>query len=121
MRNLPWKSILAWLLAAFFVVGGIGNIFVSPEIAADYRRWGYPDWFHFLTGALELSAAVLIAYRPTRLWGACLASGVMVAAAFTVLSHGEFAHAIAPLIVLAVALTVSFLAFREKASQHAGS
>ncbi|MFC3061593.1 DoxX family protein [Paenirhodobacter populi] len=114
MRNLPWTSILAWLLAAFFVVGGIGNIFVSTEIAADYRRWGYPDWFHYLTGALELAAAALIAYRPTRLWGAGLATAVMVAAALTVLWHGEFAHAIPPLVVLAVALTVGFLTRRDR-------
>lgn len=43
MYNLKWKPLLAWALAAFFVVGGIGNIFVSAEIAEDYRRWGYPD------------------------------------------------------------------------------
>lgn len=114
MRNLPWTSILAWLLVAFFIVGGIGNFFVSPEIAADYRRWGYPDWFHYLTGALELTAAALIAYRPTRFWGAGLASGVMVAAALTVLWHGELTHAIAPLIVLAVALTVGFLIRKDR-------
>lgn len=110
MRNLPWKSILAWLLSAFFVLGGIGNIFASETILADYRRWGYPDGFNYLTGTLEFAAALLIAYRPTRLAGAALASVVMVAAAGTVLSNGEFGHAIAPLVVLSVALIVGFQA-----------
>ena len=113
MRNLPWKSVLAWLLAAFFVVGGIGNIFASETILADYARWGYPGWFHYVTGVLELTAAALIAWRPTRLWGAGLASLVMLGAAGTVLSHGEFSHAMAPLLVLAFALTMAFFAYRS--------
>ncbi|WP_424140313.1 hypothetical protein [Roseomonas chloroacetimidivorans] len=46
MPRLPWRDILAWLLAAFFLVGSIGSAFVSAEIAADYERWGYPNWFH---------------------------------------------------------------------------
>ncbi|RWR31128.1 DoxX family protein [Sinirhodobacter populi] len=114
MRDLPWKSLLAWLLAAFFVVGGIGNIFASETVLADYARWGYPGWFHHVTGVLELTAAALIAWRPTRLWGAGLAGLVMVGAAGTVLSHGEFSHAIAPLVVLALALVVAFLAYRDR-------
>lgn len=112
MRNIPWISILAWLLAAFFVVGGIGNIFASEAIRADYQRWGYPAGFHYLTGVLELAAAVLIANHATRSWGAGLAGMVMAAAATTVLMHGELTHAMTPLVVLAVALVVGILSRR---------
>ena len=112
LSNFSWKSALAWLLAAFFVVGGLGNIFASEAIRADYLRWGYPDWFHYVTGAVELSAAALIARRPTRPWGAALASLVMASAAGTVLLHGELTHAIVPLVTLAVALTVAFLSWK---------
>lgn len=108
MRNLAWTSILAWLLAAFFIVGGIGNIFASEAIRADYARWGYPGWFPYLTGALELTAAALIAYRPLRIWGAGLAVAIMLAATGTVLRHGEYGHAIAPLVVLGVTLVVGW-------------
>ncbi len=114
MRNLLRADILAWLLAAFFIFGGFGNIFASEAIRADYGRWGYPEWFPYLTGGLELTAAALIAYRPMRLWGAGLASLVMIAAVGTVLSHGEFAHAIAPLVVLAAALMVGFQVWRAR-------
>ncbi|KPH62102.1 DoxX family protein [Novosphingobium sp. ST904] len=112
MRKLNWKSLLAWALAAFFVVGGIGNIFVSAGIAEDYRRWGYPDWFHYVTGILELTTAALLAIGSTRLWGALLGSAVMLAAAGTVLLHGEYTHAIAPIIVLLATLAVGWIAWR---------
>jgi len=114
MRNISWTSVLAWSLAAFFVVGGIGNIFASDAIRADYLRWGYPTWFHYVTGILELAAAGLIAWRPTRLFGAGLASLVMIGAAGTVLKNGEVSHAIAPLIVLMVALTVGITTLRSR-------
>lgn len=109
MRGLNWKSALAWLLAAFFVLGGVMNIFVSPETAADYQRWGYPDWFHYVTGALELTAAALLISSQTRFYGAILAALVMIGAATTVLSNGELSHSVAPLVVLAVAAFVAYL------------
>lgn len=114
MRNMNWKSVLALVLAAFFVVGGIGNILASATILEDYRRWGFPDGFNYVTGTLELIAAVLIAWRPMRVFGAALAAAVMTAAAGTVLFHGEFTHAIAPATVLIVTLVVGVTAWRDR-------
>ncbi|AEM40585.1 DoxX family protein [Ketogulonicigenium vulgare] len=108
MRNIFWKSILAWLLAAFFFVGGIGNILASDAIQADYARWGYPFWFHYLTGTLELIAGALLISLRTRKLGSGLAAVVMCGAAATVLAHGEFTHAIAPLVVLSLSVFVWF-------------
>jgi len=108
-----WVSILAWLLAAFFVVGAIGNLIAPPAIAEDYRRWGYPDWFHFITGGLELAAAILLALRPFRLAGIGLAAALMSAALLTVLVHREYGHAVAPVIVLAVTALVCWGSVRR--------
>jgi DoxX-like family len=102
MSKLPWKPILAWILAAFFVFGGAVNIFAPESVAADYQRWEYPDWFHFATGGLELTTAVLLALAGTRLLGAALGSVVMLAATATVMVHGEHAHAILPIMILAL-------------------
>lgn len=109
MKNINWRAAIAWLLAAFFVLGGVMNIFVSPQAVADYERWGYPAWFHYVTGTLELTAAALLIRKKTRFLGAMLASLVMIAAATTVLSNGEISHALAPLIVLAVSIVVAWL------------
>lgn len=60
---------LAWLLAAFFLFGAYGNTFLSEENAAAYAAWGYPGWFHYVTAALELTAALLLLRAITRsLW-----------------------------------------------------
>ncbi|KFI24869.1 DoxX family protein [Paenirhodobacter enshiensis] len=92
-------TLLAWALSAFFVAGGLFNIIAPPMLAAEYAHWGYPSWFHYITGLCELSAAALMAFPPTRLPGGVLAMAVMAAAVITVLWHHQRTHAIAPGIV----------------------
>lgn len=106
MRRPDVMTILRFLLAAFFVFGGIVNIIAPGTIQDDYLRWGYPDWFHYLTGALELTAAALLISR-YRLFGAILGACVMTGAVSTVIYNGEYSHAIAPFITLCVSLLVA--------------
>jgi hypothetical protein len=108
MSEYSWRSLLAWALAAFFVFGGAVNIAAPESVAADYRRWGYPDWFHLVTGGLEFTAAVFLALTATRLVGAALGSCIMMAAAITVAFHGEYTHAILPVFILLLAAIVGW-------------
>jgi hypothetical protein len=94
MLELWWKPALAWALAAFFALGGVINVAAPESVVADYRRWGYPDWFHFATGGLELTAAFLLVLPLTRLPGAGLCGAVMLAATTTVVFHGEYIRAV---------------------------
>ncbi|MGE7963996.1 DoxX family protein [Pseudomonas sp. NPDC089918] len=116
VANFSWKAVLAFLLSAFFLVGAIGNIFVSESIAEDYQRWGYPDWFHFVTGGLELITAVLLTVAAGRLWGAALGCVAMFAAAATVIGHGEYAHAIPPIVVLVLSAIVGWTTWRLRSA-----
>ncbi|HEY0122553.1 MAG TPA: DoxX family protein [Rhizobium sp.] len=118
MRKINWLSVLRWLLAAFFVFGGLGNIFASETILADYQRWGYPGWFHYVTGLLELWVAALLIVRPRHFYGAVLGGVVMLAAAGTVILRGEYSHAIAPLVVFSLCLLLGFLTARPAASSR---
>jgi DoxX-like protein len=108
MDKFSWMPVLAWALVVFFVLGSSINILAPASVAAEYKRWGYPDWFHFVTGALELTAAALLAFSVTRWLGATLGCGVMLAAAATVIVHGEYTHAILPIIILALSAIVGW-------------
>jgi len=105
---------LAWLLAVFFLFGAWGNLFLSPENAAAYAAWGYPDWFHYITAMLELGTAVLLLRVATRLFGAALGALVMAAAALTTLLNADYGHSIAPSVVLLVCLIVLGLLLRTR-------
>jgi hypothetical protein len=116
MSKISWRQVLAWALAAFFVAGSLGNIFAARSIIEEYARWGYPTWFHFVTGSLELTTAALLVWAPTRLWGAALGCTVMCAALGTVIIHGEYGHAAPPLVVAGLAIVVGWVTWRNRLS-----
>lgn len=95
-------AILTWLLAAFFIIGGVVNILAPGPIRAEFLRWGFPDWFHFFVGTLELAAATMLIIPGWRCGGRILAAATMASAAAVVLYHREYTHALVPAAVLVV-------------------
>ncbi|MGF6310002.1 hypothetical protein ABIB82_003373 [Bradyrhizobium sp. i1.8.4] len=114
MSKISWRQVSALALAAFFVAGSLSNIFAPGSIYEEYLRWGYPHWFHFVTGSLELTTAVLLARERTRLWGSALGCAVMLAALATVTLHGEYGHGAPPLIVAILSIVVGWIAWPKR-------
>jgi len=100
----------AWAAALVFVAGAIGNGIAPPAMRSAYERWGYPDWFHYVTAAVELVAAVMIFFPATRVAGAALGGLVMGAALWTVLHNREFSHAAGPIVIGALCGLAGWLA-----------
>lgn len=114
MSKISWPQVIPLILAAFFVVGSLSNIFAPGSIYEEYLRWGYPRWFHFVTGSLELTTAILLFRAPTRVLGSALGFSVMLAALATVIVHGEYGHAIPPLVVATFSLVVGWTSWRRR-------
>jgi hypothetical protein len=119
MSKISRHQVLALALAAFFVVGSLSNIFAPGSIYEEYLRWGYPHWFHFVTGSLELTTAVLLTQARTRLWGAALGCTVMLAALATVTLHGEYGHGVPPLVAAILSIVVGWIAWRKRLPNRA--
>lgn len=120
MSKISWRQVSALALAAFFVVGSLSNIFAPGSIYGEYLRWGYPHWFHFVTGSLELATAVLLVQARTRVWGSALGCAVMLAALATVILHGEYGHGVPPLIVAALSIAVGWIARPRRLPSSSG-
>ncbi|HEY4147214.1 DoxX family protein [Pinirhizobacter sp.] len=114
MSKISWRQILPLALAAFFVVGSLSNIFAPGPIYEEYLKWGYPRWFHFVTGSLELTTAILLCRAKSRLLGAALGCSVMFAALATVIIHGEYGHAVPPLVVATLSIMVGWISSRKQ-------
>lgn len=106
LKTTAWRGPLTWLLVAFFVSAGLLNVVGTASLLAEYRRWGYPGWFHYVTGVFELSSALLLARRTTHTAGVVLGAAVMAAACVTLVFQREWLHAAFPLLVF-FALIVS--------------
>ena len=81
-----------WLLVAGFLGAGLFNTIGTPRTQSDFARWGYPRWWSFFTGGLEIMSAVLIALPAGRIVGLALGAVIIVAAAMTVLRHHDLSH-----------------------------
>jgi hypothetical protein len=114
MSRISWRQVLPLALAAFFVVGSLSNIFAPESIYQEYLKWGYPRWFHFVTGSLEFTTAILLFRAPSRLLGSALGCTVMLAALATVILHGEYGHAVPPLVAATLALVVGRMSWRKR-------
>jgi hypothetical protein len=61
-----------WLLVAGFFGAGLFNAIGTPGARSEFARWGYPRWWNFLTGGLEIVSAVLNALPVIRVVGLAL-------------------------------------------------
>jgi len=89
-------AISVWLLVAAFSGAGLFNAIGTRSTRKGFVRWGYPGWWHWVTGGLEIVSAILIAHRPWRAAGLGLGAIIIAVASLTVLRHREYVH-LAPL------------------------
>jgi hypothetical protein len=99
MSAISWIHGLTGALWAFFALGFVINTFAVKKVGPEYERWGYPGWFHFVSGGLELLVALLLPATVTRPFGIVLGGAIMLAAIATVIYHREHPRAVPPFIV----------------------
>ena len=100
-------ALMALLTLAFLFSGGMKLAGAQMNVD-NFARWGYPLWFMYLTGLIEVGSALLLWSRKTRLIGALGLVGTMIGAIVTHLTHGEAAMIVAPLVLLALAAIVAW-------------
>lgn len=106
MRGLRTVGTVAlWIInalaAAAFVAIGLAK-FGSPGWAIKFDRWGYPDGFYLVIGALEIAGGVLLLVPRLSSYAAALLGAILIGAAATHVLHDEGARVAAPLMWLAV-------------------
>jgi len=98
-----WQRIALWilsgLLAAAFVLSGGTKLSGPEEMANNFIRWGYPSWFMYVTGAIELVAAVMLLIPRTRFVGAFLLVATMGGAVLTHVVNAEAVHSFPALVL----------------------
>ena len=87
-------SIPIWLAVVAFAGAGLFNALGSTATQRSFVRWGYPAWWCRITGALELTVALLIAFPASRTMGLTLGAVVLIAAAATVFRHQDLSHVV---------------------------
>lgn len=102
---------LRLLLAAFFAFMAVKNLRGDAQMAADFARWGYADWFRLATAWMQLGGAAALLLGPTAFVGAALLAGVLCGALATHALHDAPATLLSPALFLGL-LTPILLAYR---------
>lgn len=100
---------LVWALAAMFIISGLTKFLGSAALLDTFANWGYPAWFAYLIGGVELFAGILLMVPHLKVFGAFILTMEMFGAFLTHAMHGEVLMAFLPLVVMGLTATVTYL------------
>jgi uncharacterized membrane protein YphA (DoxX/SURF4 family) len=92
------------LLALMFLAAGVGK-FVRPMWAAMFSRWGYPDQFYLVVGAIEVSAGLALLVPRLAAPASLILLVVMMGAGLTHVVHSE-QHRLPQIIIMSLLLGI---------------
>jgi putative oxidoreductase len=107
-----WKNkaliVLSVLVGLAFLMFG-GMKLTGPEaMVANFARWGYPGWFLYFIGVVEILAAIALVVPRSSAYAAAVLGGIMVGGAITHLMFDPPAQASAAVILLGLLSVVGW-------------
>ena len=111
------KKIALWivsiLLAALFLFAGLPKLLTPRKIVPMFVHYGYAPWFATVIGVSEVLGAIGLLVPRLAAFAAAGLSIIMVGAFFTHATHHEVAHAMVPLVLLAMLIAVGYARLKE--------
>ncbi len=111
--------VLGVLLGIFFIVAGGAKLMGSPSQVEHFAQWGYPFWFLYLTGFIEVGGGLCLFIPKTQWYGIVVLSVTMVGAALTHLRAGEMGAVPVPLVLLGLLLLLAWAIGKTSAKSGA--
>ena len=102
------KTILWVLLGILFLFAGGEKLWNPTGHAEEFAHWGYPLWFVYVTGIIELVGGICLLIPMGRFLGVILLSVTMVGASITHLRAGEMGAFPVPIVLLVGLLTLAW-------------
>ncbi|HEX8820420.1 MAG TPA: DoxX family protein [Archangium sp.] len=111
------KTVGLWILTValglmFLGAGGTKLAAMSPN-PENFAAMGLPLWFMYCTGAIEVTAALLVFVPRTATLGAGLVFCTMVGALLVLLKIGDTAHLANPILPLVLSVAVGLARRRD--------
>lgn len=101
------KSVIR-ILTATFLITGLAKLSGSMVMAENFLAWGYPGWFMYLVGAVEVAGALLLLTPHMQFYAAGILGLEMFGAFFTHWMHGQSFFAVLPLAIMAFMILIAW-------------
>jgi putative oxidoreductase len=96
------KHVSILLAVIFLASGGAKLAGLSFEVEA-FQRWGYPPWFMYLIGMVEVAGGIGLMVRQLSAAAAAGLSAMMIGAVGTHIVHNEWGMLVLALAIMALA------------------
>ncbi len=107
------KVIATWVLSGLIALAMLGaggsKLAGAPEQVKGFAAMGYPTWFLYVTGVIEVVGAILLLVPKTAAFGVLLLGATMVGAVVSLLRMGDVGHAPIPFAFLVVIGIIGWL------------
>lgn len=115
------KTSLWIILGLLFLAAGGSKLWDPATHAEKFAHWGYPLWFVYVTGIIEVLGAIGLFIPAGRLYGVLLLSITMIGATVTHIRAGEMGAFPVPLVLLLGLLTLAWTMKHPKKSDSKSS
>ena len=114
------KTSLWVILAVLFLIAGGEKLWHPDAHAEEFAHWGYPLWFLYVTGIIEVGSAVGLLIPAVRLYAVIMLSITMVGASITHLRAGEMNAFPVPIVLLLLLILLAWTMRSSKTSSSIG-
>ena len=97
--------VVSILLALLFLLNGVMKL--TGAMVEQFEMWGYSGWFQYLIGIAETAAGIGFLLKKTRFLAAAAMIPVMLGAIYTLVTNGQAAQAVVPLVALLLCALVA--------------
>lgn len=101
--------ILSGLIALVMLMAGVSKLRGAEDQVKGFVAMGYPAWFLYVAGVIEVAGAILLLIPRTAAFGVLLLGATMLVATLSLLKIGDVAHAPIPLAFLVVIGIIGWL------------
>jgi len=109
------KNVFSWILQILlgleFIIAGQAK-FTTATWESMFEKWGYPDNFYLVIGALEVICGVLLFIPKLAGYSAVVLSIVMISAGVTHIMHDQ--SPVVEIIILALLIILFLLRFPKR-------
>jgi uncharacterized membrane protein YphA (DoxX/SURF4 family) len=102
------KAALWIVLGVMFIMAGGSKLMGNHSQVEHFAQWGYPLWFLYLTGIIEVGGGICLFIPKAQFYGIVVLSITMVGAALTHLRAGEMSAFPVPVVLLSLLLMLAW-------------
>ena len=102
------KTALWVVLGAMFIMAGGAKLMGSHSQVEHFAQWGYPLWFLYLTGIIEVGGGICLFIPKAQFYGIVVLSVTMVGAALTHLRAHEMTAFPVPVVLLCLLVLLAW-------------